>query len=362
MLFEIDFNTDIDPDGAGNPKLKELLIQRRKVLESWLKAQSKIVKPDPKKTFRSTFLALHEPFRDSLNATAKRIDEYGKRAPDQQTRPLNIFLNAPPGGGKTTLVRALASIGSQVKEVNLANILAPPDEDLGQLFDLLSQQNQTKRNALPVVFFDEVDSPQFNFYQYMLMPMSDGKYMSHGESKRFGPAIFFFAASDKVTRRQRPDAVFNPYTIWEQEARQDLYEWCRCDDAPKKARDFFSRIDFSIFVPGLYHHLCDCQNDNHACLYSVYWQEEELVHLASQKISQRLGEPKEFKVDRRVLQYIAGAFPSSKRDIDRIIFLSNPASPLEFKWDDLPHDIVINKGEWHRYCSLLPEELVQISI
>lgn len=202
MLFEIDFDTDIDPDGAGNPKLKQLLIQRRKVLESWLKAQLKIVKPDPKKIFGSKFLALHEPFRESLKATAKRIKEYEKRTREQQTRPLNIFLNAPPGGGKTTLVRALTSGGSPVKEVNLANILAPPDKDLGQLFELLYQQNQTKSEALPVVFFDEVDSPQFNFYQYMLMPMSDGKYMSHGDSKSFGPAIFFFAASDKVTRRQ----------------------------------------------------------------------------------------------------------------------------------------------------------------
>src|SRR5262249_555533 len=128
---------------------------------------------------------------------------------------------------------------------------------------------------LPVVFFDEVDVPQWNVYQYMLMPMWDGAFIAHGQRLEFKSSIFFFAASFQTPNPQSVKlTVLESEEEWLADAHKRLRSWL--PSAPHKASDFFSRIDFYLFMPPTQYHFTAPFNQHP----DIYWQDEETIQIA----------------------------------------------------------------------------------
>jgi hypothetical protein len=110
--------------------------------------------------------------------------------------------------------------------------------------------------------------------------------------------------------------------------------------SPSKVPDFFSRIDFYLFMPPAQCHFKDSFNKPD----EICWQDEENFQITKYIIKSQFKQVKE--VDVRVLAFISGALLDSKRDLERIVFLSTVSEEDEkFEWDHLPKKL-LSGGKW----------------
>jgi hypothetical protein len=225
------------------------------------------------------FISLDLLQQEDLMRVADLAHNYTKR--DRPIRPLNIYIEASPGSGKSFFVNQVinalkgASSGKEyvTKTFNLSNMLSI--KELGDAFRIVQSINIDRK--MPVIFFDEVDSKIENIYDSypaFLAPMFDGKIYNQGNEYTLGAGIFFFAASKKLTEmitinskaeskktknetRTRKKAV-RPlkYEAWIKNERE---QYCYVIDnwqlkenkqeSPKKLKDFLDRIDATVFLP-----------------------------------------------------------------------------------------------------------------
>lgn len=260
--------------------LYSVLQQRRLLLEPYLRSCKSLA---PSKEFSSG----HAHFKSQIDTVKQSILEYKKNP--NTNRPLTILISAPPGAGKSFLIKELASINDQkVLELNMSAVLKL--ETFGTFFNrLLDQESfvvdkKTNERRVPVCFFDEIDSPQWNFFQLMLMPMSDGKFLHEGRAVPLPPAIFFFAMSTSMGQQNHPDS--HSYDDWLRFIEKNANTWLTSDNTPFKTRDFLSRIDHWLKLPPLRHHFCDCKatripNTTHTCPTAV-----ACVRIAREKLEE----------------------------------------------------------------------------
>ncbi len=134
-----------------------------------------------------------ENFRNVKNIMESYIEH------DKGKKPLSIGVFGPPGSGKSFSVEqiAVAVLGKDVAffEFNLSQFAGP--EDLIGAFHQV--RDVALKGKVPVVFWDEFDSKNFDWLQYLLAPMQDGKFQEGQISHPIGKSIFIFAGGTSYT-------------------------------------------------------------------------------------------------------------------------------------------------------------------
>lgn len=134
-----------------------------------------------------------ESFR-ALDALITKYERGGA-----QKKPLSIGVFGPPGAGKSFGVEALAKsvLGDKVPflEFNLSQF-NDPHELIGAFHRV---RDAVLRGVTPVAFWDEFDSRQYQWLQYLLAPMQDGAFQEGQVIHPIGKCVFVFAGGTSPT-------------------------------------------------------------------------------------------------------------------------------------------------------------------
>lgn len=132
---------------------------------------------------------------ESLRAIERLVVAY-LRSPGEE-RPLSLAVFGPPGSGKSFGVKQLAEAiykreygkAAPRIEFNLSQFVDP--EQLIGAFHAV--RDKVLEGLTPLVFWDEFDSRDFFWLQYLLAPMQDGKFNEGQITHPIGKCIFVFA-------------------------------------------------------------------------------------------------------------------------------------------------------------------------
>jgi len=145
---------------------------------------------------RASFGALLSVDRDemeTLRSLTQLIRNYEKEK--QPKQPLTIAAFGPPGAGKSFGIIEIAKqiLGSDVPILtfNLSQFDSP-----SELFGAFHQvRDKALKGLIPVVFWDEFDSRNYQWLQYLLAPMQDGAFVQDGHTHNIGKCLFVFAGA-----------------------------------------------------------------------------------------------------------------------------------------------------------------------
>jgi len=180
---------------------------------------------------------------ESYRSIKNIISEYHQSGSAES--PLCIAVFGPPGSGKSfgvmEVAQSIAPDDIETTEFNLAQFGSPGDLTRA----LHHVQDTVLGSKLPLVFFDEFDSPcgggELGWLRYLLMPMHDGKFRDGETTHPLGKAIFVFAGG---TRYSLADfARENIADPEEARRQQEIFRKC-------KGPDFVSRLRGHIDILG----------------------------------------------------------------------------------------------------------------
>ncbi len=187
---------------------------------------------------------------ESLNSIRNLINQYVHG--DKGKKPLCLGVFGPPGAGKSFGVKQIAKgiLGSNVSilEFNLSQF-----DDYTMLVGAFHQvRDKALEGKIPVVFWDEFDSKELKWLQYLLSPMQDGAFLEGQLRHPIGKCIFVFAGGTRPT--MQAFSISDPDKVYGEEDRQggqykedkEIY----IDFTRKKGPDFVSRLRGYLNVLG----------------------------------------------------------------------------------------------------------------
>ncbi|MBN1321820.1 MAG: AAA family ATPase [Thermoleophilia bacterium] len=128
---------------------------------------------------------------ESLRGLERLIRGYEENP--RASKPLSIAVFGAPGSGKSFSVKQIAQkvLGQStpVLDFNLSQFTDP-----GELIGAFHQvRDKVLLGTTPVVFWDEFDSREYMWLQYLLAPMQDGKFQEGQVTHPIGKCLFVFA-------------------------------------------------------------------------------------------------------------------------------------------------------------------------
>lgn len=175
---------------------------------------------------------------ESLRTLTQVIRRY--EGQKKSKKPLSIGVFGPPGAGKSFAVREISKALVQDLawlEFNLSQF-SSPDELNGAFHQI---RDQVLQHKLPVAFFDEFDAREYEWLQYLLAPMQDGKFQDGQLLHTLGKCIFVFAGGTSPTFE-----TFGPPKASGTAPEIEVQRQFRLAKGP----DFKSRIDAFLNVLG----------------------------------------------------------------------------------------------------------------
>ncbi len=131
---------------------------------------------------------------ESLRGLERLIKSY-ERNP-RPSKPLSIAVFGAPGSGKSFGVKQIARavLGKGGKKVSIIEFNLSQFSEPGELIGAFHQvRDLVLGGTTPVVFWDEFDSREYMWLQYLLAPMQDGKFQEGQITHPIGKCVFVFA-------------------------------------------------------------------------------------------------------------------------------------------------------------------------
>jgi hypothetical protein len=175
---------------------------------------------------------------ESLRTLIQNIVRY-KEPAEKGKKPLSIGVFGPPGSGKSFAVEEIARRFFDKDAWLVFNLSQFKDET-----DLIGAFHQIRDKALkgmiPIAFFDEFDSQNLRWLQYLLAPMQDGSFQEGQITHPIGKCVCVFAGGTSFTFETFTPAGDRTVEETDEERRFRL----------AKGPDFSSRLDAALEVSG----------------------------------------------------------------------------------------------------------------
>lgn len=263
---------------------------------------------------------------ENIKNIRKQVDFYDRY--EDGRKPLNIAAFGPPGAGKSFIVKAMANSmfeGKKAKPAFLTfNLSQFKDEaELSGAFH--SIRDQVLRGRLPIVFWDEFDTNDYQWLKCLIAPMQDGEFQEGSEVHPIGKSIFVFAGGVTYTMKHFTDKM-----------EEEAY-------IIKKGPDFQSRINCSLNVFGPNRKPC---RDAKTGKWLREGDEKDICFSIRRALfirSMLCSDDKPLKIDKQLLRSLieVKTFKSGSRGLERLLKNLAVHSDRKIERSDLPSKEII---------------------